>query len=389
MNKLRLAVVVTHPIQYYSPLWRALAQVPTIALHVIFASRVGLDKTFDVEMKTTLAWAPDLVGGYSHEFLPEAASILRVDSTLDNPSVGSALSRFRPDAVVIHGYGSRTMLRALIWCKIHGASALLTADSSAHVSRPGWRRILKMAVLPRLLRLYNAALTMGDRSEAHFAALGFPKDRMFRTPVMIDELFWRARDARSDLRASKRAELGLSPAAFVLMAASKLTKGKRIADLIDACARLKPAPIVLIVGEGAERDRLEAFAASKGVDARFFGFVNIDLMPAYYAAADVFIHVGEVEQYGMVALEAAILGLPMALSDQTGAVGPTSIARPGENTVVFPVGDVEAIARAIDQLRDEKTRWRMTEASLSISEDHRGPKSVAGVLAAAAGALKQ
>ena len=82
-------------------------------------------------------------------------------------------------------------------------------------------------------------------------------------------------------------------------------------------------------------------------------------------------------------LEAAILGLPLALSDETGAVGPTSIARPGENAWVFPVGDVGAIAQALARLREPATHTRMAAASLAISQDHRGPKSVAAVLAAA------
>ncbi len=386
MSALRLAVVVSHPIQYYAPLWRALAREPALALHVIFASRIGLDKTFDPDMKTHVAWATDLTAGYAHEFLAEAASIQRTGFHIDNPSVGEALARFRPDSVILHGYGSRTMLRALIWCKLYGVRTLLTADSSAHVSPPGWRRRVKTLVAPWLLSLYDAALTMSDRSEAHFASLGFPRARMFRTPVMIDDAFWVARAARAPLRAAKRAELDLRPDAFVVMAASKLTKGKRVGDLIAACARLAPGAVLLIAGEGAERGRLEALAETQGVATRFCGFVNIDALPAYYAAADVFAHAGEVEQYGMVVLEAAILGLPLALSDQTGAVGPTSIARPGENALVFPVGDVGAIAQALSQLRDEAQRARMAAASLAISQDHRGDKSVAAVLAAASNA---
>ena len=379
----RLAVVVSHPIQYYAPLWRALARAPGLTLHVLFASRIGLDKTFDPDMKTDVAWATDLTAGYSHEFLPEAASIKRTGFHVDNPSLSAALDRFRPDAAIIHGYGSRTMLRALFWCKRHGARALLTADSSAHVSPPGLRRRVKTLVAPWLLRRYDAALTMSDRSEAHFAALGFPRAKMFRMPVMLDEAFWAARDARAALRAEKRVELNLDADAFVIMAASKLTKGKRVADLVAACARLAPGAVLLIAGEGAERARLEARAAAMGVATRFCGFVNIDALPAHYAAADVFAHAGEVEQYGIVVLEAAILGLPLAVSDETGAVGPTSIARPNENALVFPVGDVDAIADALTRLRDERERERMAAASLAVSEEHRGPRSVAAVLAAA------
>ena len=380
MSALRLAVVVSHPIQYYAPLWRALAREPGVDLHVIFATRVGLDATYDVEMKTTLAWATDLTGGYSHEFLPEAASFARSGFHVDNPSVGAALARFRPDAVILHGYGSKTLLRALVWCKLRRVRALLTADSSAHLAG-GWRRRVKSLVMPLLLRRYDAALTMGDRSEAHLAALGLPRARMFRTPTMMDEKFWRARRERAALRSETRAALGLQDK-FVVLAAAKLSPRKRIADLIEAAAGL--ALTVLIAGDGEERQRLQALAAKRAVEARFLGFVNIDRLPSLYAAADVFVHPAENEPYGMVAVEAAIVGLPLVFTDATGAVGPTAIARPDENALVYPCGDVAALAAHLGRLRaDDALCEKLAARSLLLSQEHDGKQSVAAVLDAA------
>ena len=379
MSGQRLAVVVSHPIQYYAPLWRALAGAPGVELRVFFASRVGLDKTYDAEMKTSLAWATDLTGGYDHEFLPEAARFQRTGFHLDNPSVGAALSRFQPSAVILHGYGSKTMLRALLWCKLHRARALLMADSSGHLSQ-GFKRRVKSALMPLLLRRYDAALTMGDRSEAHLAALGMPRARMVRTPTMMDEMFWRAGRERAALRAETRAALGLQEADFVVLAAAKLSPRKRIGDLIEAAQGCK----LVIAGDGEERGRLEALAAERGVDARFLGFVNIDRLPALYAAADVFAHPAENEPYGMVAVEAAIVGLPLVFTAETGAVGPTAIARPDVNALVYPCGDVAALARALARLREDiDLRARLAAQSLLLSQDHDGGKSVAAVLRAA------
>jgi glycosyltransferase involved in cell wall biosynthesis len=374
----RLAVVVSHPIQYYAPLWRALARAPGIDLHVIFATRIGLDKTFDAEMKTDVAWATDLTGGYRHEFLPEAARFPRTGFHVDNPSVGAALTRFKPDAVLLHGYGSRTLLRALVWCKRHGARTLLTADSSGGVASGGWRGRLRHAALPWLLARYDALLTMGDRSEDYFAALGVPRARMFRLPTMMDEAFWRARRERAELRARTRAALGIESQAFVVLAAAKLSPRKRIGDLVAAARGMT----LLIAGEGEEGERLRAEA---GPETRFLGFVNIDALPALYAAADVFVHPAQSEPYGMVLVEAAIVGLPLVATQETGAVGPTAIARPGVNVLVYRAGDVAALAAHLAQLRDDSAlRDAMTRESLMLSLVHEGASSVAAVLAAAA-----
>ena len=80
-----------------------------------------------------------------------------------------------------------------------------------------------------------------------------------------------------------------------------------------------------------------------------------------------------------------MIGLPMILSDRIGAIGPTSIARPDVNAIVYPCGDVDALARAIARLRDDsKLRVRMASASNQISRDHEGPRSVAAVSTAMA-----
>jgi glycosyltransferase involved in cell wall biosynthesis len=284
-----------------------------------------------------------------------------------------------------------TTLRALVWSRLHGVKAILVSDSSSHASPPGLRRWAKLAVVPLLLRQFGAALTMSDRAEAHLANLYYPRSRMFRTPMMIDEGFWRTRERRLSVRSQERSALGLSEDEFVLLCVGKLHPRKRMLDVLEALARL-PAEgresrrcTLLIGGDGEERDMLQAYVAKNALDVRFPGFVNIDALPALYSAADVFVHCAEIEQYGMVVLEAAVLGLPMILSDRIGAIGPTSIARADVNAIVYPFGDIDALARSIARLReDDALRRKMADASLEISRDHSGPTSVAAVVAASA-----
>jgi len=386
VTRKRIAVVASHPIQYYVTLYRALAASQHLEIRVLFASRIGLDETFDPEMGVNVAWATDLTGGYFSEFLPEAETIRQIGfRSVDNPSVAEALTRLQPDAVIIHGYAMLTMLRALLWCRLHRVKAIMASDSSAHAAPPGFRRWAKLVLVPLLLRQFGAALTMSDRAEAHLASLGYPRSRMFRTPMMIDAGFWSGREKRAELRAEKRAALGLSDNDFVLLSVGKLHPRKRMIDVLEALARLGRPCTLLIGGDGEEREMLKAYVLQNNLDVRFLGFINIDGLPALYSAVDVLVHSAEIEQFGMVVLEAAVLGLPMVLSDRTGAIGPSSIARPDVNALVYPFGDIDALSRCIARLRDDHDlRRRMASASLDISNDHSGPKSVAAVVAASA-----
>src|SRR5215471_1598539 len=112
----RLVVIATHPIQYYAPLYRTLATSPAIDIHVIFCSRAGLETYFDVGFGRELHWKNDLVSGYPYSFLDDAAAASSHDiERLDNPEVVRALDALGPDCVMIQGYSTRTMRRALAW----------------------------------------------------------------------------------------------------------------------------------------------------------------------------------------------------------------------------------------------------------------------------------
>ena len=84
------------------------------------------------------------------------------------------------------------------------------------------------------------------------------------------------------------------------------------------------------------------------------------------------------------------MGLPMVISDRVGAVGPTDIAREGANTLVYPVGDVQAMANAIAAIAsDPELAGRMGEKSRSIFGELDINRSVSGLKAALARALPE
>ena len=62
-GKTQFALVVSHPIQHFTPFYRALAQCEGITLKVFFCCRVGLEPYFDREMNTHIAWNINLLSG--------------------------------------------------------------------------------------------------------------------------------------------------------------------------------------------------------------------------------------------------------------------------------------------------------------------------------------
>lgn len=390
-KKIRVAIVISHPIQHFVHLYKALAKQDAIQLKVFFASRIGVKPYFDKEMAVEIQWASDLLTGYDHEFLPEADHINETGfSQINNPSIIPALKNFAPDVVQLHGYAQLTTLRALLWCNLKRIPVLLSADSSLLFRRTVWKQFLKDQLLPRFLRLFHGVISTGDNNTAYFQHYGIKSERIFRCPFTVDEaLLGHAREDKSALREQVRAKYGIAEDEVVLLFVGKLAPWKRPQDLLDALdlAQAKLGSSVKLVaffaGNGVMLDELVSRAKSQKLRAIFAGFINVDVLPSIYAMGDVLVFPSEREAYGLSAREAIFLGLPLIVSDQIGCIGATDAARPGYNAMVYPSLNAELLGKTIVSLISNPQEFRaMAEASSSIAAEMGQAKSVAGYLAA-------
>jgi glycosyltransferase involved in cell wall biosynthesis len=387
----RLAIIASHPIQHFVPFYRAIAKQRSIELKVFFCSRISLKTYYDPQMGVSLKWAADLTSGYDHEFLPEADRIVSISfSSVDNPSIAAALTAFAPDAVVVGGYAQKTALRALFWSRRHGVPILMSGDGHlGPVNRSRARTVARELVMPLLLRLYAGFLTVGDENERMYAHFGVSVARMFRSPFTIDEtVFLHTRNERASRRARLRSELGITQSDVVFLFIGKLAAHKRPMDFVEATLRLTAGLpdsklVSILCGDGEKRAALTARIGQAGDRVRLAGFVNLDQLPDYYAAADVLIQPSDVDNHPLTCSEAACVGLPMIVSDHIGAIGPTDIARPDQNAIVYPCGDIGALAGAMRRLASNpELRVSMSAASVRIYDECGMAASLAGLQAA-------
>src|ERR1051325_7193364 len=106
---LRLAIIVSHPIQHFAPWHREVAKLPGIDLRVFFCCDWGLASYVDPEFNVPLEWDIPLVEGYEHEFLSIERRPKRLNFwQVDNPTVCDALERFNPHVLKVFGYAHIT-----------------------------------------------------------------------------------------------------------------------------------------------------------------------------------------------------------------------------------------------------------------------------------------
>jgi len=150
------------------------------------------------------------------------------------------------------------------------------------------------------------------------------------------------RDARSRLR--------LPADAPVVATVRRLDPRMGIDVLLDAWTRVRedlPGSRLLIVGDGPERQRLEALAARQGLrdDVTFLGRVTEPTLVDLYRAADItVVPTTSLEGFGLVVLESLACGTPVVLTDAGGL--PETVAGLDPTTVV-PAGDAAALSAGL------------------------------------------
>ncbi|MEP7287864.1 MAG: glycosyltransferase family 4 protein [Chloroflexota bacterium] len=136
---------------------------------------------------------------------------------------------------------------------------------------------------------------------------------------------------------------------------------KGIAVLLEALAALKDRPIrLVIVGEGNLRNTYEAKAVELGLADKvsFAGHVEADLLPAYYAAADIGLLPSTTmgEAFGMVLLEAMACGKPVIASNLPGV---RTVVSDGVDGLLAEPGNVRDLAEKITILAGDKQQRQM------------------------------
>lgn len=391
----KLAVVVSHPIQYHVPFYRRIAQEKDLELRVIFASRAGVSSYFDRDMRTELSWNTDLLAGYDHEFLPGADEIKQITvKALDSPGLEQCLADFAPDAVLVYGYATPNARRTMRWARRYDAAVLYQSDSELVHSRSTWRKVLKRLIVPYIFRKIDGFLAIGSRNRDYYLHYGVPDRKVFKTPFTIDQPAFEAAAAKRDIaRRALRCQLHLPDDACIALFAGKFAPHKRPIDLLRALERVEreqPGSLhIVFAGDGVLRSELESLTRELNLPAHFLGFVNLDRLPDVYAAADMLILASEIDAYGLVCSEAACCSLPLITSDHVGAVGPEDMARSGENAIVYPCGDVEALADAMIELATSPAkRAAMGDASRAVFSSLDTEASLAGLKRALATCVK-
>ncbi|MFR9779164.1 glycosyltransferase family 4 protein [Micromonospora sp. MS34] len=285
--------------------------------------------------------------------------------------------------------GDHDVIHAHDWLVAHTAVTL-----AEHLSRPlvttihateagrhqGW--------LPEEMNrtIHGVEHWLSNASARVIACSGYMRDQVTRlfdvpagridvVPNGVDDRAWHARP-----RAVAAARARFAGDGPLIGYAGRLVYEKGVQHLVHAVPYLRdrhPGLRVVIAGDGPYKAELvdQAGRLHLAGTVRFAGFMDSAQLPAVLAATDATVVPSLYEPFGMIALEAAAAGAPLAVASTGGLA---EIVEPGITGVTFPHSDPDALAGAVDRLLgDEIFARRVARRARTMVAERYGWASIA------------
>lgn len=288
------------------------------------------------------------------------------------------LRGWRPTKVVCGGLSPFTLL-ARLWTARRGTPCYVwwggTDLSEQHAG--ALREVLRAYLLPRI----DGFVTYGEESKDFLLHKGVPADSVTvlgNLTVDVEDYADLVAAHRQD-RALSLTRIGLDPSLPTVLTVGQLVERKNLGVLVEAVKALNDMPEVppfqvAVLGGGPERESLRALAVG-APNFILCGELPWEDLARVYAAADVYVHPARLDQWPQAVNEAAMAGLPIVVSHQSGVRG---YIEHGVSGLVF---DADCPDRLADELHsllvDPALRARLGAAGTAAARRYGADNSAA------------
>lgn len=381
----KLGILSSHPIQYYSPIYKALSSHPDIELKVYYCHNQTASDQSDAGFNVDFEWDIALLEGYEYKFLNNVSSKPNVNKFFgcDTPEIKKIIKNFHFDAFIVHGWYLKSFWQAIISCRETNTPIMIRGDSQLVTKRTLVKRVLKYPLYRLLISRFNAYLNVGSRSKEYYLNYGANKKNIFFSPHCVDnEYFINESKKLTKEKPSIRKELSISEDSFIFLFVGKLIDKKRPLDFVRAinkAQKINSKIFGLIVGDGILRKIVEDEITKYSSNIRMLGFLNQSEIVKAYSASDCLILPSDGgETWGLVVNEAMACGLPAIVSDTVGC-SPDLILE-GKTGQVYSLGDTNSLANKIKEMSDRDTLNIMGKNAKNHIKHYSVENSIKGII---------
>lgn len=371
---MRLAIITTHPIQYYAPLFKLMHQRKKVEVKVFYTlGEAGL-KQFDPGFGKAITWDIPLLQGYDFQFQKNTSKNPGSHHFWGavNPGLIRETEAWKADAILVYGWAYYAHLKAICYFK-NKIPVFFRGDSTLLDKKNSLKNSIKNIFLRWVYKHIDHAFYTGKNSKAYFEKFGLKQNQLAFAPHAVDnERFAKNHSAEA---IGFRQKLHINPEEILILFAGKLEPKKDPEILLKAFEMLNQQNThLLFTGNGPLEKELKTKKEVLKTASRvhFLDFKNQSQMPALYQACDLFClpSCGPGETWGLAVNEAMACSKAILVSNKVGCA--VDLVFEGKNGAVFQSGNVADLVeklRGLCQHKNLLTAYGQASAQIIKSWD--------------------
>ncbi len=365
----KLAIISSHPIQYYAPLFALLAKEPEIDLMVFYTwGKSSLNAKFDPDFGKVITWDIPLLDGYNYSFVINTSKDPGSHhfKGIINPTLNQEIEVWGADLVWIWGWAFDSHLKALRYFK--GKKEVWFRGDSTLLDDPNGFSIKKLARRIFLIWVYryvDKVFYVGTHNKVYYKKHRLKETQLIYAPHAIDNHRFSDPNGEMTKKAFEwRKKLGFHDDDLVLLFAGKFESKKNPHFLVELSKKINSGSIkFLFVGNGHLEEDLKR---NTKYDTRFvfIDFQNQSQMPILYRMANFFIlpSLGPNETWGLAINEALASGTKAIASSFCGCA--VDLIKENNGILFNPKSDLIKVYNYINQKENNITSLERRDSLL-------------------------
>lgn len=333
----KLAIITTHPIQYYAPWFAMLSERNKLILKVFYTFSQWKNNFVDKGFLKEVKWDIPLLENYDYEFVENTSKKPDLFSFfgIENKNLNSKISEYNPDAILFIGWNYASHLGAMRY--FHGKKKIwFRGDSTLLDENFGIKKFLRRLFLKRVYNYVDTAFYVGQNNKSYFLAHNLKEKNLVFAPHAIDNERFSTNEKEFETLAQKwREELNIPENSKTILFAGKFENKKNPLFIIQAAKDL-PDFTFILTGDGELKKKLLSESLPNLV---FLPFQNQTQMPILYRLANIFVlpSKGPGETWGLAINEAMACKRAVLVSNKCGCA--IDLVKNNENGFIFNFDD--------------------------------------------------
>lgn len=357
MEKKKLAIISSHPIQYNAPMFALLAKSARLQIKVFYTWSQSRESLFDKDFGKTIEWDIPLLDGYDYEFIKNIAKEPGPQhfKGIICPDLIDEIKKWKAEALLIYGWNYKAHYKAMKYFK-GKIPVYFRGDSTLLDETGGIKQVIRRLFLKWVYRNTDNAFYVGENNKQYFLKHGLKENRLFFAPHAIDNNRFSDSTGKYQEEANEwRTELGIKQDDIVVLFVGKFESKKNPLILIKAAKKLKNDKLHFVfVGNGNLEEEMRK--ESEGMsNIHYLPFQNQSKMPVVYYLSDILAlpSQGPGETWGLVVNEAMACERAILVSNKAGCA--INLVENGKNGFIFESGDLKQCISCLEKMSVDKS----------------------------------